>query len=212
MIKVRHLAVTGVILVGGLGCTAEAQTAGATPTIALTPGQPSPSVTLPRQDIRVTVEPSKVEGGSTRSVHITAFCPLPQGGTDYRATARSEAFTGLVTLVAPTSTPSPDGTPGVPLVRGGANVRADAKPGGYKVEVRCEATNDIGGASLKVTPGSAPRHTPTKIPTRAPHAGGGGTAAGAPEEDSGLPVGATSVALLAAVGVAIGVARRRAGR
>ncbi|MEV0967169.1 hypothetical protein [Microtetraspora glauca] len=211
MIKVRHLAVTGMVLLGGLGCTAEAQTAGATPTITLTPGQPSPSVTLPRQDIRVTVDPSKVEGGSTRTVHITAYCPLPQGGTDYRATARSDAFTGLVTLVAPTGTPSPGSTPGVPHVRGGANVRAEAKPGGYKIEVRCEATNDIGSTSLKVTPGSASDSTPTKIPTRAPHAGGGGTAAGAPEEDSGLPVGATAVGLLVALGIGVGVARRRAG-
>ncbi|WP_067174876.1 hypothetical protein [Microtetraspora niveoalba] len=210
MIKVRLVAVTGMILLGGLGCTAEAQTAGTNPTATLTPGQPSPSVTLPRQDIKVTVEPAKVEGGSTRTVHITAYCPLPQGGTDYRATARSDAFTGLVTLVAPTGTPAPDSSPGVPAVRGGANVRAEAKPGGYKVEVRCEATNDIGSASLKVTPGAAPEHT--KIPTRAPHAGGGGTAAGGPEEESGAPIGASAVAVIVAAGVAVGLARRRAGR
>ncbi|MGI5485864.1 hypothetical protein [Microtetraspora malaysiensis] len=208
MIKVRLAAVMGMLLLGGLGCTAEAQTTGSTPSAS--EDQASPSATVPRQDIRVTVDPAKVEGGSTRTVHLTAYCPLPQGGTDYRATARSEAFTGLVTLVAPTDTASPDSTPGVPQVRGGANVRADAKPGGYKVEVRCEATNDIGSASLKVTGKAAPEHTPTKIPTRAPHAGGGGTAAGAPEEDSGIPAGVTAIAVAVAAAVAVGVARRRA--
>ncbi|MEZ0072855.1 hypothetical protein [Planotetraspora sp. GP83] len=212
MSRITQVAVAGLVLFGALGCSAQAQTAAASPTITLTPALPSPVVTISRQDIHVEVIPSKIVGGATRTIHITARCPFPQGGPEYRATARSDAFTGLVTLVPPAAsraaTPSP-ATPGVPQVTGGAAVKADAKPGGYKVQVRCEATNDIGSASLRIVGPAAPTHTHTKFPTRAPHAGGGGTAAGGPADDSGLPTGVTVVVLLAALGVGIGVAHRR---
>jgi hypothetical protein len=208
MSRVTQVAVAGVMLFGALGCSASAQTDTPTPGITLTPGLPSPTVTIPRQDIDVVVEPSTVTGGATKSVRITARCPLPQGGPAYRAVARSDAFTGPVSLLPPVTTPSasPTSDPAVPELAGSAPVRADAKPGGYKVEVRCEATNDIGSASFKIV-SPTPEHT--RIPTRAPHAGGGGTAAGGPADDGGLPVGVTAVALLAVLGIGIGVARRR---
>lgn len=203
--RITQVAVGGALVFGALGCTASAETVSADPTV------PSPVVSLPRQDVRVEIDPERVVGGSTKSVRITARCPLPQGGTEYRATARSNAFTGLVTLVAPTS-PSPGATATVPMVRGSAAIRAEAKAGGYRVQVRCEATNDVGSASFRiVAPEPDPAEEPTKFPTRAPHAGGGGTAAGGPDDASGLPTGVTVVVLLAALGVGVGVARRRSG-
>ncbi|GAA0395585.1 hypothetical protein GCM10009530_53900 [Microbispora corallina] len=211
MSRVTQVAVAGLMLLGAVGCSARADSSvAASPTITLTPALPSPAVTISRQDIRVTVDPARITGGSTKSIHITAGCPLPQGGPEYRATARSDAFTGLVTLVPPqtssTTTPTPAAT--VPEVRGSATIKADAKPGGYRVQVRCEATNDIGGASFRIV---APSATHTRIPTRAPHAGGGGTAAGGPADDSSLPTGATFLVILAALAVGVGVVRRRSG-
>ncbi|MGI5161211.1 hypothetical protein [Microbispora sp. CA-102843] len=211
MSRITQVAVGGVLLFGALGCTASAETVSTDPTMTLTPALPTPLVSVSRQDVRVEVDPKRIVGGSTKSIHITARCPLPQGGTEYRATARSEAFTGLVTLVAPAS-PSATPTATVPMVRGSATIRAGAKAGGYRVQVRCEATNDIGSASFRIV-APEPDHTEdhTRIPTRAPHAGGGGTAAGGPEDESGLPTGVTVVVLLAALGVGVGVARRRSG-
>ncbi len=209
--RITQVAVGGALLFGALGCTASAETVSADPTMTLTPALPTPLVSVSRQDVRVELDPKRIVGGSTKSIHITARCPLPQGGTEYRATARSDAFTGLVTLVAPTP---PSATPAatVPMVRGSATIRAGAKAGGYRVQVRCEATNDIGSASFRIV-APEPDHTGdhTRIPTRAPHAGGGGTAAGGPEDESGLPTGVTVVVLLAALGVGVGVARRRSG-
>ncbi len=209
--RITQVAVGGALLFGALGCTASAETVSADPTMTLTPALPTPLVSVSRQDVRVELDPKRIVGGSTKSIHITARCPLPQGGTEYRATARSDAFTGLVTLVAPAP---PSATPAatVPMVRGSATIRAGAKAGGYRVQVRCEATNDIGSASFRIV-APEPDHTEdhTRIPTRAPHAGGGGTAAGGPEDESGLPTGVTVVVLLAALGVGVGVARRRSG-
>ncbi|GAB3885494.1 hypothetical protein [Microbispora bryophytorum] len=211
MSRITQVAVGGALLFGALGCTASAKTVSADPTMTLTPALPTPLVSVSRQDVRVEVDPKRIAGGSTKSIHITARCPLPQGGTEYRATARSDAFTGLVTLVAP---PPPSASPAatVPMVRGSATIRAGAKAGGYRVQVRCEATNDIGSASFRIV-APEPDHTEdhTRIPTRAPHAGGGGTAAGGPEDESGLPTGVTVVVLLAALGVGVAVARRRSG-
>ncbi|MEU8265957.1 hypothetical protein AB0B89_02225 [Sphaerisporangium sp. NPDC049002] len=172
---------------------------------------------MSRQDIRVQLIPDKVQGGATRSVRVRAFCPVPQGGTDYRATARSDSFTGVVTLTQPPpATPAASSTPvtttaPLPEVHGFALVDEDAKTGRYQVEVKCEGTNDIGRATLTLT--ARPTATPTRtraVPTRAPRAGGGGTAAGGPaDEPTGIPTGVTVVALLAALGGGIAVARRR---
>ncbi|MEU8173075.1 hypothetical protein AB0C14_09370 [Microbispora hainanensis] len=209
MSRITQVAVGGVLLFGALGCTASAETV-TDPTMSQTPAQSTPLVSVSRQDVRVEVDPKRIVGGSTKSIHITARCPLSQGGTEYRATARSDAFTGLVTLVAPASSATPAAA--VPMVRGSATIRAGAKAGGYRVQVRCEATNDIGSASFRIVAPEPDRtQDHTRIPTRAPHAGGGGTAAGGPEDESGLPMGVTVVVLLAALGVGIGVARRRSG-
>ncbi|XVQ87207.1 hypothetical protein ACQP2K_07250 [Microbispora siamensis] len=211
MSRITQVAVGGALLFGALGCTASAETVSTDPTMTLTPALPTPLVSVSRQDVRVEVDPKRIVGGSTKSIHITARCPLPQGGTEYRATARSDAFTGLVTLVAP-APPAATPTATVPMVRGSATIRAGAKAGGYRVQVRCEATNDIGSASFRIVAPEPDRtEDHTRIPTRAPHAGGGGTAAGGPEDDSGLPTGVTVVVLLAALGVGVGVARRRSG-
>ncbi|WP_433499637.1 hypothetical protein ACQP1K_04735 [Sphaerimonospora sp. CA-214678] len=210
--RVTRGAAAGIILLGAIGCTAQAESAD--------PGSrsASPTSTEPlrssRQDIRVTVQPERIVAGSGKTVHVTAACPLPQGGPEYRATARSDAFTGLVTLVPPTRrSGEPAATPAsatiVPELRGSAVIRENAKPGGYRVQVRCEATNDIGEAGFRVVePEPKPAET-KKYPTRAPHAGGGGMAAGGPDGGSALPVGVTVAVLLAAAGVGIGVVRRR---
>lgn len=211
----RGIAVASIVLLGVIGCSAEAESGapGATPdqTVSATPSQ---AVRIPRQDIPVTVDPKRIVAGSNKSVSITAACPLPQGGPEYRGTARSDAFTDLVTLVpAARGTPEP-GTSSPGGLQGNAAIRADAKPGGYRVQVRCEATNDIGDAEFRVVaPASKqPKRTPTGYPTKAPRAGGGGTAAGGPEDGSALPVGMTIAALLAALGVGVGVVRRRTAR
>ncbi|GAA1278469.1 hypothetical protein GCM10009677_35950 [Sphaerisporangium rubeum] len=161
--------------------------------------------------------PDRVQGGATRSIRVRAFCPLPQGGTDYRATARSDAFTGVVTLTQPPPvTPAAGATPEEttapsPEVRGFALVDEDAAPGTFRVEVKCEGTNDTGAATLTVTARPSPKPTRTRaVPTRAPRAGGGGTAAGAAEDQpSGIPVGLTAAVLAGALAGGIALARRR---
>lgn len=169
---------------GGVACTAEADT-GAAPD-----GGPSASPTATGQGIRVTLSPAKTAGGSTKSIRIRAFCPLPAAGTEHRATARSQAFTGVVTL-----TPPPRGTTTgeaeagqtaepVPEVRGFALLSPDARPAVYEVEVRCE-TNETGTARLTITEPpsrseSSEDRSDTTVPTKAPEAGGGGTATGGP--------------------------------
>ncbi|MEO3808907.1 hypothetical protein ABGB17_07870 [Sphaerisporangium sp. B11E5] len=191
-----------------MGCTASAQAGDPTAT---------PAPTMSRQDIRVQLIPNRVQGGATRSIRVRAFCPLPQGGTDYRATARSDAFTGVVTLTQPPPiTPSGSATPTEttapsPEVRGFALVDEDATPGRYRVEVKCEGTNDTGAATLTVTARPTPTATRTRVvPTSAPRAGGGGTAAGATEDQStGIPVGVTVAVLAGALAGGIAVARRR---
>ncbi|WP_248964992.1 hypothetical protein [Sphaerisporangium perillae] len=174
---------------------------------------------MSRQDIRVQLIPDKVQGGATRSIRVRAYCPLPQGGTAYRATARSGAFTGLVTLTQPpATTPAASSTPLTtaappPEVHGFALVDEDSEPGSYQVEVKCDATNDTGKATLTVTAKPKPTPTPTRtrvVPTKAPRAGGGGTAAGGPgDEPSSMPPAVVAVALGAALAGGIAVARRR---
>ncbi|MFC4590488.1 hypothetical protein [Sphaerisporangium corydalis] len=174
---------------------------------------------MSRQDIRVQLVPERVQSGATRSVRVRAFCPLPQGGTDYRATARSDSFTGVVTLTQPPpATPAASSTPVTtaapsPEVHGFALIDEDARAGRYTVEVKCEGTNDTGKTTLTLTAKPKADPTPTRtraVPSRAPRAGGGGTAAGAEtDEPSGVPAGLTVVALLAALGGGIALARRK---
>ncbi|MFB9253832.1 hypothetical protein ACFFWE_36875 [Sphaerisporangium melleum] len=194
---------------GGVACTAEAQSSPSA----------TPTPTVSRQDIRVQLTPERVQDGATRSIRVRAFCPVPQGGTAYRATARSDAFTGLVTLTQPApATPAASSTPVTaaappPEVHGFAIVDEDAKPGRFQVEVKCEGTNDIGKATLTVVARPKATATATRtrvVPTRAPRAGGGGTAAGGPaEEPSGIPGVVIAAGLVAVAAGGIAVARRR---
>ncbi|MEV5413861.1 hypothetical protein AB0K60_34160 [Thermopolyspora sp. NPDC052614] len=211
MRKIGQVALAGTLgLLGTAACTAEAQSTSPSSTPAATATAPAS-----RQPVRVELNPARTTGGTTKSIRIRAFCPFPQGGTEYRATARSSAFTGVVTLAQPTVTPSANGdgaTPATPEVRGFALLSADARPGTYNVEVRCEGTNDTGTARLTITarPRSTPTRTRTTIPTRAPHAGGGGTAAGGPAEDSGIPLPVTGLAAAAVICAGVMLVRRRA--
>jgi hypothetical protein len=214
--RVGQVAVAGAfLLLGGVGCSAEAQSGATAPTAT-----PTATPTISRQDIRVQLVPDTVQSGATRSIHVRAFCPLPQGGTDYRATARSDSFTGLVTLSQPApATPAASSTPvttaaPLPEVQGFAPIDQKAKAGRYQVEVKCDGTNDTGKATLTLTAKPKATPTPTRtrvVPTKAPRAGGGGTAAGAADEPSGIPAGVTVFALLAALGGGIALARRKSG-
>lgn len=216
--KIGQIALAGVLgLLGTAACTAEAESGNPSPVGATESAAPTATATASRQPIRVELNPTRTVAGTTRSIRIRAYCPLPQGGTEYRATARSDAFTGVVTLTQPNATPSADdaGPTGAPLVSGFARLRNDARPDTYTVEVRCEGTNDMGTARLTVTPrprtSPTPSRTRTSYPTRAPHAGGGGTAAGGPlEEESGLPLPLTGLAVAALVGGGVMFFRRRA--
>lgn len=187
MHRVGRVAIAGaLIFFGGAACTAEAET-GAAPD-----GGPSASPTVTGQGIRVTLSPAKTAGGSTKSIRIRAFCPLPAAGTEHRATARSQAFTGVVTLTPPPQvTPTGEAAAGqtaepVPEVRGFALLSPEARPAVYEVEVRCE-TNETGTARLTITEptsgsdrSESEDRSDTTVPTKAPEAGGGGTATGGP--------------------------------
>lgn len=212
--KIGQVALAGALgLFGTAACTAEADSGDPSPAAATATA--TPTQTASRQPIRVELSPNRTVAGTTRSIRIRAYCPLPQGGTEYRATARSDAFTGVVTLTQPNATPSADGASptGAPLVSGFARLRNDARPDTYTVEVRCEGTNDTGTARLTVTPrprtSPTPSRTRTSYPTRAPHAGGGGTAAGGPAEESGIPLPLTGLVVAAALGGGVLLARRR---
>ncbi|WP_214108758.1 hypothetical protein [Acrocarpospora catenulata] len=212
MSKLTQAACAGAVLLGLLGaagCSASADSEPEpTPTVTISPAAPSTDVSiLPRQNVRVVVNPTSIAGGATKNVRVTAFCPPAQPGTTYKANARSDAFTGIVSLMPPLPpTPAPSPAP-EPRLTGVALLSANAKAGGYKVEVRCEATNDIGSARLKVT---APSSGSGNFPTKAPGAGGGGTAAGGPEDAaSGVPIMPMALGLIAVVVLGIGVARMR---
>ncbi|GAB1823078.1 hypothetical protein HerbRD11066_62420 [Herbidospora sp. RD11066] len=201
---------TGVVLLGVAGCSAEA---GVEPEPSITVTVPTPTITAtvpPRQEVRVVVEPKEIQGGQSRNIRVTAYCPPALPGTNYQASAHSDAFTGIVSLLAPApETPAPSPAP-APRLTGVAVLKASAKAGGYRVEVRCSATNDIGNARLQVVRGGTVTDEETRFPTKAPGAGGGGTAAGGPTDDSGVPVAPFAIGLLAVAGVGIAAARRRA--
>ncbi|GGS80886.1 hypothetical protein GCM10010156_44590 [Planobispora rosea] len=217
MPRVKRVAVLGAlggaVLLGTVGCTAEANSGNPT-------GTPTPVVSQPgaaRANIEVQLQPATLRPG--QKVWILANCPIPQGGPQHRGTARSEAFLTAVTLdpILVTPTPAPTGTATPtprPWVRGQATVAEETEPNVYAVNVRCEGTNDTGTANLRVmatsTPSPRPTTTRTPISTRGPGTGGGGTAAGGPE-DSGMPAGMTGVLLAAALagGIGLAVVRRR---
>ncbi|MER6825881.1 hypothetical protein ABT352_07825 [Streptosporangium sp. NPDC000563] len=216
MPSVKRVAVVGAILLFGLvGCSAGAETAdpSGTPTTA------PPDSGISRQDIEVQLQPARAKAG--QKVWILANCPIPQGGPEHRGTASSKIFRTPVTLDPILATPTPDpastATPAPrPWVRGQATVAEGTEPGIHEVNARCEGTNDTGKANLRIVADTEPSSTPTSKPTRtiisteAPETGGGGTAAGGPN-DSGAPIGTTGVllALALAGGIGIAVVRRR---
>ena len=147
--------------------------------------------------------------------------PDPQGGPEHRGTASSKIFRIPVTLDPILTTPTPDpsatATPTPrPWVRGQATVAAGTAVGVYEINARCDGTNDTGKANLRIVASTTPSATPkpsttrTVISTRAPETGGGGTAAGGPE-DSSMPLGMTGLLLGAALagGIGFAVVRRR---
>jgi|SRR5690606_36626245 hypothetical protein len=212
--KIGQVTLAGALLLGGAAaCSAEADTS-SPPTPAAATESASPSQAVSRQPIRVELDPARITAdGRNRSIRIRAYCPVPQGGTEHRATARSEAFTGVVTLVPPAAAQEGGGTPAAPVVTGSGVVRRDVNPGRYAVEVRCEGTNDSGSARLTVVrPRRTPTPTPTRTyPTRAPHAGGGGTAANGPADEQGVPLPLTGLAVAALVAGGVVLARRKFG-
>ncbi|MBB4939638.1 hypothetical protein FHR32_003943 [Streptosporangium album] len=219
MPRVKRVAVLGAItlfgMAGMIGCTAEANSGSPTGTASPTASGSS------REDIEVQLQPARVKAG--QKVWVLANCPIPEGGPEHRGTASSQIFRTPVALdpilTTPSPVPSASATPvAKPWVRGQATVATGSVAGVYVVNARCEGTNDTGKASLRVVADAkpTPKDTPTSKPTRtvisthAPGTGGGGTAAGAPQ-DSGMPFGATG-ALLAVVlagGVGYAVVRRR---
>ncbi|SDQ84306.1 hypothetical protein [Thermostaphylospora chromogena] len=212
MSKVRHVAIVGAITVAAVtGCTAEADTAPSnSPSPVSDTSTESPAPAESREPIKVTLDPERVVEGERSSVWILANCPVPTGGPALTGRATSEAFARAVTLdpmpPTPTASPSPEGSSSpspIPWVRGEAVVPAGIEAGTYEVNVTCPGTNDSGSARLRVVA------QPTIVPSRAPRAGGGGTAAGGPADESGVPFGVTGLVLAAAVAGGIGLAVRR---
>ncbi|MDP9846743.1 hypothetical protein [Streptosporangium lutulentum] len=211
MPRVKRVAVLGAIsLFGMVGCTAEANSGSPT-------GTPTPTG-ISRQDIEVQLQPARARAGD--KVWVLANCPIPQGGPEHRGTASSKIFSPVALdpiLATPTPDPSATATPTPrPWVRGQATVAAGTEVGIYEINARCEGTNDTGKASLRIvaattsTPRPRPTTTRTVISTRAPETGGGGTAAGGPE-DSSMPLGMSGLLLGAALagGIGVAVVRRR---
>lgn len=217
--RVKRVAVLGAAaLFGVAGCTAQ-------PTTENTDGNVSPvsqRTAISRQDIEVQLQPARAKAG--QKVWVLANCPIPEGGPEHRGTASSEAFGAPITLEPILATPSPSasatGTPAArPWVRGQATVADSVKAGVYDVNTRCEGTNDTGKAGLRIVsdtkpssePTTRPRPTRTIISTHAPGTGGGGTAAGGPNDGSGMPLGATGALLAVALAGGAGylVVRRR---
>ncbi|MFD8560825.1 hypothetical protein ACWDOR_07010 [Streptosporangium canum] len=221
MPRVKRVAVLGTItllgVAGMVGCTAEANSG--SPGGTASPAVPETGIS--RQDIEVQLQPARVKAG--QKVWVLANCPIPEGGPEHRGTASSQIFRTPVTLdpilTTPSPAPSASATPvAKPWVRGQAIVAAGSKAGVYDVNARCEGTNDTGKASLRIVTDvkPTPKDTPTSKPTRtiisthAPGTGGGGTAAGGPQ-DSGMPfgVGGALLAVVLAGGVGFAVVRRR---
>ncbi|MER6574431.1 hypothetical protein [Nonomuraea sp. NPDC001023] len=212
------------MVVGLTGCAASAETtptgtptatattsttATATTTATTTATAPPPTK---RPSIAVQVNPDRVTAGETSKVWILANCPLPSGGPAHTGTATSRAFLNGVPLnpvPAGSATPATTGSPanGSPWVRGEATVSGTVKRGSYTVDVKCDGTNDVGKATLKVVRAEA---DPTGVPTKAPRAGGGGTFGRDVDDESSIPLGpAGALVALVLVGGAVVMVKRR---
>ncbi|MFI7618568.1 hypothetical protein ACIBP6_45830 [Nonomuraea terrae] len=229
MLRVRRVAYAGAIVMVGLtGCTASAETdptATPTPTAsgtaaptatATATGSPSPTTTRPT--ISVQLNPDRVNAGETTGVWILANCPVPTGGPAHTGTATSRAFVSGVTLnpvpaasVTPTATSSPAAAS--PWVRGEAQVSGTIRRGSYRVDVKCDGTNDMGRATLRVVAPPADESedddVPTGLPSRAPRAGGGGTYAQEAADESSIPLGPAGVLIGLALAAGVGIAIKR---
>ncbi|TYB58106.1 hypothetical protein FXF51_38310 [Nonomuraea sp. PA05] len=230
MLRVRRVAYAGAIVMVGLtGCSASAETPPTTPTPTLsgtnsptttvtttTTASPQPTVTTTRRTISVQLNPDRVTAGETSRVWILANCPVPTGGPAHTGTATSRAFINGVTLnpvPAASLSPSPTATSGSPWVRGEAQVSGTIRRGNYRVDVKCDGTNDMGRATLRVV--AAPTEEPTStttVPTSAPRAGGGGTYAQEAAEESSIPFGPAGVLIALALAGGVGLAVKRRNR
>ncbi|MFI6293332.1 hypothetical protein ACIBEJ_17205 [Nonomuraea sp. NPDC050790] len=206
-------------MIGVVGCTADASTnptgtPSASPTTTTTSPPPA-TATATRAAIDVQLNPDRVTAGETSKVWILANCPVPTGGPAHVGTASSNAFLSGVTLnPVPPATPSASPTNGtatpapVPWVRGQASVSGTVKRGNYTVDVKCDGTNHIGKATLRVV--RSVDDTPTGVPTKAPRAGGGGTFGQDAADDSSMPIGPVGVIVgLALAGGAVLILKRR---
>nr|SBO92090.1 hypothetical protein BN4615_P1604 [Nonomuraea gerenzanensis] len=222
-------------MVGLTGCSASAETPPTTPTPTLTgtgsptstvtttatttattttTSSPRPTTTTTRQTISVQLNPDRVTAGETSRVWILANCPVPTGGPAHTGTATSRAFINGVTLnPVPAASISPSPTTGSPWVRGEAQVSGTIRRGSYRVDVKCDGTNDLGRATLRVV--AAPTEEPsptTTVPTSAPRAGGGGTYAQEAAEESSIPYGPAGVLIALALAGGVGLAVKRRNR
>ncbi|MGR6924047.1 hypothetical protein ACU635_58120 [[Actinomadura] parvosata] len=221
-------------MVGLTGCSASAETGPTgTPTPSAstpTPGTPTntgtsaptttttttsqPTTTTTRQTISVQLNPDRVTAGETSRVWILANCPVPSGGPAHTGTATSRAFINGVTLnpvPAASLSPSPTAGAGSPWVRGEAQVSGTIRRGSYRVDVKCDGTNDMGRATLRVVSPQTDEPTST-VPTRAPRAGGGGTYAQDVSEESSIPLGPAGALIALALAGGIGLAVKRRNR
>src|SRR5688572_25424841 len=109
VLRVRRVAYAGaIVMIGLVGCAAEAQTPPAsseTPTATVSPTASvtattsvTPTVTATRQAISVQLNPDSVTAGETSTVWILANCPEPSGGPAHTGTATSRAFLSGVAL------------------------------------------------------------------------------------------------------------------
>ncbi|MFB4282984.1 MULTISPECIES: hypothetical protein [unclassified Nonomuraea] len=234
MLRVRRVAYAGAIVMVGLtGCTASAETdptgtptptasgtaspTGTATTTATTTATSTPRTTTTRQTISVQLNPDRVTAGETSRVWILANCPVPTGGPAHTGTATSRAFINGVTLnpvpaasITPTSTATP--AAGSPWVRGEAQVSGTIRRGSYRVDVKCDGTNDLGRATLRVVAADAEAEPTTTLPTRAPRAGGGGTYAQDASEESSIPLGPAGVLIALALAGGVGYAIKRRSR
>jgi hypothetical protein len=228
VLRVSRVAYAGVVLMfGAMGCTASADTTPTTQATATTPttatatttststttATATATATATRRAIDVQINPDRVTAGETSKVWILAACPMPAGGPAYTGTATSRAFVSGVTMNPTTTTATPRATgtqASTPWVRGEAQVGGTVRRGDYRVDVKCDGTNDTGHGTLHVS--RATDQTSSPVPTRAPRAGGGGTYGKSFDDESSLPLGpaAVVIGLALVAGIAIAAKRRRA--
>ncbi len=107
---------------------------------------------------------------------ILANCPSPRAAPAHTGTATSRAFLSEVLLIPRHLRDRQSRRHRLALgawVRGQAQVSGTVKRGSYRVDVKCDGTNHVGRATLRVTRADP---LPSDVPTR----GAQGAAAAAP--------------------------------